>query len=188
MTGENNADAPWVNEVLGFWFEDLSRAAWYERDAATDDAIRARFGPLTERLSVAPPEIEGASARTVLAAVIVLDQFPRNMFRDSPKAFACDGTALALVEAAIARGQDRELTVPQRHCLYLPLQHCENPAIQARAVALYGELGEAEGLDYARRHKAIIDRFGRFPHRNAALARASTAEESAFLKEPASLF
>ncbi|MEE8283521.1 MAG: DUF924 family protein, partial [Alphaproteobacteria bacterium] len=103
MTGEIDADAPWVNEVLGFWFEDLSRAAWYERDAATDDAIRARFGPLTERLSVAPPEIEGASARTVLAAVIVLDQFPRNMFRDSPKAFACDGTALALVEAAIAR-------------------------------------------------------------------------------------
>ena len=188
MTSEINADAPWVNEVLGFWFEDLSRAAWYERDAATDDAIRARFGPLTERLSVAPPEIEGASARTVLAAVIVLDQFPRNMFRDSPKAFAYDPTALALVEAAIARGQDRGLTVPERHCLYLPLQHSENPAIQARSVALYGELGDAQGLAHAQRHKAVIDRFGRFPHRNAALGRSSTPEESAFLKEPGSSF
>ncbi len=188
MTGGNNADASWVDEVIGFWFEELSRAAWYERDAATDDAIRARFGPLYERLSTAPPDIDGATARTVLAAVIVLDQFPRNMFRDSPKAFACDGTALALVEAAIARGQDRALTVRERHCLYLPLQHCENPAVQARACALYAEMGDSEGLDYAQRHKAIIDRFGRFPHRNAVLGRASTPEESALLKEPGSSF
>jgi uncharacterized protein (DUF924 family) len=188
MTAGQDADAPWVSQVLGFWFEELSRSQWYERSDATDQAVAARFGELYERLSAAPPGISGASPRTVLAAVIVLDQFPRNMFRNSSKAFASDGPALALAEAAISRGLDRELTALERHCLYLPFQHCEDKEVQARGGALYAELGDAEGLDFALRHKAIIDRFGRFPHRNALLGRESTAEERVFLTEPGSSF
>jgi uncharacterized protein (DUF924 family) len=185
MTAAKNGDAPWVDQVLGFWFGELSRSQWYERSAATDQSVRARFGDLYEGLSAEPPGISGASRRSVLAVVIVLDQFPRNMFRNSPEAFASDGAALALAEAATARGLDRELTAEQRHCLYLPFQHCEDGEVQAPAVALYAELGDAEGLDFARRHKDIIDRF---PHRNAVLGRESTAEELAFLAEPGSSF
>ena len=188
MTAARNADAPWVDEVLGFWFRELSRSHWYERSAGTDQAVRDRFGDLYRRLSAAPPDISGASPRTVLAAVIVLDQFPRNMFRNSPEAFASDGAALALAEGAISRGLDRELTALERHCLYLPFQHSEDREIQARACGLYAALGDDEGLEFAQRHKAIIDRFGRFPHRNAVLGRESTPEERAFLAEPGSSF
>ena len=116
--------APWVEDVLGFWFGKLSPSHWYEKSDAIDQAVGARFGDLYKRLAAAPPSISGASPRTVLAAVVVLDQVPRNMFRDSPKAFASDGAALALAEAAIARGLDHELTALERHCLYLPFQHC----------------------------------------------------------------
>ncbi|MDX1485474.1 MAG: DUF924 family protein [Alphaproteobacteria bacterium] len=183
-----NDDPDWAEAVLGFWFDELSRADWYRPSAATDAAVRARFMTLYEALSEAPPTIEVGSARAVLAAVIVLDQFPRNMFRGSARAFASDGTALALATAAVEGGADRELTDEQRHCLYLPFQHSEEPEVQARGCTLYAELDDAEGLDFALRHKAIIDRFGRFPHRNAILGRESTAEEREFLKQPGSSF
>lgn len=188
MTPTNPYEPAWVNEVLGFWFGHLSPEDWYQRREETDEVVRQRFCSLYKELSASPPSIEGVSARTILAAVIVLDQFPRNMFRESPKAFASDTMALALADAAVSRGLDRGLSAKERHCLYLPFQHSENGEMQARSCALYSELGDAEGIDYARHHKEIIDRFGRFPHRNALLGRASTVEEETFLKEPGSSF
>jgi uncharacterized protein (DUF924 family) len=185
MEGEEPA---WAGEILDFWFGELGREDWYAKSPALDATVRARFSGLHGRLAASPPDPEGASARTLLAAVIALDQFPRHMFRDTAKAFATDEIALGLAKEAVARGLDRELDPRERHCLYLPFQHGEIAADQDRACALYEELGDAEGLDFARRHKAIIDRFARFPHRNAQLGRQSTPEETAFLKQPGSGF
>ena len=123
-----------------------------------------------------------------LAAVIVLDQFPRNMYRGASRAFAADGAALSLAKEALMRGFDRELSIDERKFLYMPFEHSENPAEQARSMELFGTLESELDLDYARRHKEIIDRFGRFPHRNAVLGRISTPEEIEFIKEPGSSF
>ena len=129
-----------------------------------------------------------ANAQTALAAVIVLDQMSRNMFRDTPRAFATDPLALRVAEAAIARGFDAGLTKDQRMFLYLPFQHSEDRQSQARGRALMASLGDAEQSKWAEAHRAIVDRFGRFPHRNAILGRASTPEETEFLKQPGSSF
>ncbi len=188
MSEANLEEPGWVGEVLGFWFEELAREDWYRKSEALDEAVRNRFRGLYERIARSYPNGDEASARTVLAAVIVLDQFPRNMFRATAQAFATDARALTLAKTAIARGADQDLTFDQRHCLYLPFQHSEELADQNRACDLYEALGDEEGLDFARRHRAIIERFGRFPHRNAVMGRASTADEIAFLKEPGSSF
>ena len=118
----------------------------------------------------------------------MLDQFSRNMFRDSPLAFAQDPLALALAQEAVACGADQALSQIERNFLYMPYMHSESPAIHLQAVALFENNGIANSLDYEHRHKAIIDRFGRYPHRNAALGRASTPEELEFLKQPGSSF
>ncbi len=123
-----------------------------------------------------------------LAAILVLDQFPRNMFRGDSRAFAADAAALALAKRAIAEGIDARLSPEQRAFLYMPFQHSEDAADQERSVQLFTALGNLLNLDFALRHKAIIDRFGRFPHRNAILGRATTQDEAAFLKEPGSSF
>lgn len=176
-----NAMQSWVDDVLSFWFEELKPQVWFTKDLAVDQRIRERFLPLYERIS---GEARHAvdSARAALATVIVLDQFPRNMFRGTPRAFVTDASALRVAEAAIAAGFDRELDATQRSFLYMPFQHSEDRAVQARSVDLFSRIGLAEGLDFARQHKKIIDRFGRFPHRNAILGRSSTAEEQEFLK------
>lgn len=127
-------------------------------------------------------------AQTALAAVIVLDQMSRNMFRDTPRAFAADPQALWVAEAAIVRGFDAGLTKDQRMFLYLPFQHAEDRQLQGRSLALMASLGDPELLKWADVHKAIIDRFGRFPHRNGILGRISTPEENEFLKQPDSNF
>jgi uncharacterized protein (DUF924 family) len=173
---------PWVAEVDRFWFEELPSEAWFRRDEAVDAAIRARFGKLYERLKREGATHAATTPEGAVAAVIVLDQFPRNMFRDSPAAYATDAAALALAKQAVAAGFDHEMEPRRRQFLYLPFMHSEDRAMQARSVALYRDLGDAEALDYALRHQAIIDRFGRFPHRNAVLGRASTAAEIEFLK------
>jgi uncharacterized protein (DUF924 family) len=175
-------------DVLGFWFGELRPEQWFKKDAALDQEITRRFGDLHRTLARGVPADWLATARGALAAVIVLDQFPRNMFRGGAAAFATDGLALSVAEAAIARGLDARLGVAERKFLYLPFEHCEDAAAQARSVQLYEALGDKDALDYALRHKSIIDRFQRFPHRNAALGRTSTAEELAFLKEPGSSF
>jgi uncharacterized protein (DUF924 family) len=178
----------WVSVVLPFWFADLRPQQWFRKDAALDRYIGARFGTLHGEVTAAPLSDLLADADTGLAAVVVLDQFSRNMFRDTPAAFASDAQALSIAEGALSRGYDQKMPSVRRQFFYLPFEHCEDRAVQARSVALFTTLGDAEAIKWAVAHKSIIDRFGRFPHRNALLGRPSTAEEIAFLREPASAF
>lgn len=178
----------WVDDVIRFWLEETPPEKRFAKDEAFDDEIRARFLGIYEQIAAAPPEIGALTPRLALATLIVLDQFSRNMFRGSPKAFAADGTALAIAKAAVEAGLDRELDATARLFVYLPFEHSESMVDQNRSVELIAQLGTAELDRYAEAHRAIIERFGRFPHRNDVLGRPSTDEEIAFLKEPGSSF
>ena len=180
--------AGWVADVLKFWFEQTEPDQWFEKDPTFDAIIRERFLGLHEILVSRGFNDLLTDAQTALAAVVVLDQMSRNMFRDAPHAFATDPQALWLAEAAIARGFDAGLTKDQRMFLYLPFQHAEDRQLQVRAVALMACLGDPELQKWAEAHRAIVDRFGRFPHRNRVLGRISTPEETEFLKQPDSSF
>jgi uncharacterized protein (DUF924 family) len=173
----------WVTEVLHFWFDELGDAHWFAKSERTDAQISERFLALHERL-VADDGIEGSMRRPLLAAVIVLDQFSRNIFRDTPLAYAADPIARRLARSAIARGFDDAMTAQERLFLYLPFEHSEDRADQALAVELIAQLDNAEWTRDAMAHKAIIDRCGRFPHRNAILNRHSSADEVALLQQP----
>ena len=177
-----------IDEVLRFWFEELTPDDWFGGGDEVDDRIRERFLALHEDLRDEVPESWRATARGMLAAVIALDQFPRNMYRGDTRAFAADPAALALATEALDRGLDQEMSIHERKFFYLPFEHSEDPAVQARSVELFATLESEETLGYALRHKEIIDRFGRFPHRNEVLGRESTPEEVEFLKEPDSSF
>ncbi|MBI5255626.1 MAG: DUF924 domain-containing protein [Burkholderiales bacterium] len=188
------------DEVLHFWFgppEDPAslqpRAAWFRKDAAFDAQIRARFGPLIEQALDGALVSWAQQPLSALAQVIVLDQFTRNAFRDTARAFAGDARALAAARAMLAAGQDRLLSGVQRQFVYLPFEHAEDLAAQDESLRLFGALEHDEPalaglLQWARRHQEIVARFGRFPHRNLALGRASTEEELAFLGTPGSGF
>ncbi len=178
----------WIDDVLAFWFDELEPADWFKKSDATDAEINTRFRNLYEGLSQIPAEDLTGSIRQALAAVIVLDQFPRNLFRDNAQSFAMDAKALAITVAAIEAGIDQGLTLDQSVFLYLPFEHSENLADQERAVELIGALGNANYTQYALTHRDVIKRFGRFPHRNKVLGRASTTEEDAYLAEPGSGF
>jgi len=180
--------ADWPGEVLTFWFKETQPEQWFKKDKDFDATIRKRFLALHEVLAAKPSEALFADARMALAAVIVFDQMSRNMFRDTPRAFATDPLAFWIAQAAIAKGFDTNLTKDERSFLYLPFEHAENPQAQERCVALMATLRDAELSKWAEAHKAIIDRFGRFPHRNTILGRSSTAEEIEFLKQPGSSF
>ena len=171
-------------EVLRFWF-DQDPKRWFEKNAAFDAEIRLRFLPLYEALASNADWL--AQARDCLARVIVLDQFPRNMFRGTPRAFATDPLALAAARHAVEKGYDSGLLPVERQFLYLPFEHSESLADQERACALMKALGE-DLYGWAVKHKVIIERFGRFPHRNQILGRNSTPEELEFLKQPGSGF
>ena len=177
-----------AEEVLTFWFEQTPEAAWWKVDAAFDARVRERFLPLL--VQAAAGELHGwrDSARGRLAEVIVLDQFPRNIHRGTPEAFAHDPMALALSQEAVRAGALEELPPVQRSFLLLPWMHSESPAIHAVAEGLYRDHAPAENHQFELRHKAIIDRFGRYPHRNAILGRESTPEERVFLQQPGSAF
>jgi uncharacterized protein (DUF924 family) len=174
--------------VLAFWFEELRPEQWFAADPALDATIRARFLPLYEALASDRGRGWSTTPLGCLAAVIVLDQFPRNIFRGTARAFATDEAALAIARDAIASGFDAEVPPSRRAFLYMPFQHSENAEDQARSVALFATLGNAQALDYAERHREVIARFGRFPHRNAALGRASTVDEQAYLAAPGAGF
>jgi uncharacterized protein (DUF924 family) len=178
----------WVGEVLAFWFTELTFEQCFQKNDAVDHAISSRFAQIYEQLAVNDGAIDTSAPRELLAAIVVFDQFPRNMFRGTARAFATDPAARRLARAAVDSGIDKALTKRERVFLYLPFEHSEDAADQVRSVALLGELGDPQLDKYALAHKVIIDRFGRFPHRNAALGRASTPEEIAFLKEPMSSF
>lgn len=170
-----------ARQVLHFWFTELRPEQWW-RDDILDQQIASRFGEVFERLAKGVPDAWLVTPHGVLAAVLVLDQFPRNMFRGTARAFATDSAARRLAENAVDRGLDQALSVDERLFLYLPFEHSEDGGDQQRAVALISALGNAQYTDFARQHKQVIDRFGRFPQRNGALGRVSRPEEEAFLQ------
>ncbi len=179
-----------ASEVLAFWFGEgaeygVAHKRWFEKSAAFDAEVRRRFLSLHAELAGNGEWLD--TPHQCLARIIVLDQFPRNMFRGTPQAFATDAPALAAARHALAAGYDRDWLRVEKIFAYLPFEHSEALADQQRACELMRPLGE-EQYDYALRHKAIIERFGRFPHRNAILGRASTPEEIEFLKQPGSGF
>jgi uncharacterized protein (DUF924 family) len=173
----------WVTEVLHFWFDELGEAHWFAKKENIDAQIRGRFLPLHERVVTHDGSI-ATTQRALLAAVIVLDQFSRNLFRGTPRAFAADPVARQLSRTAIKQGFDVAMKEQERLFLYMPLEHSEDRDDQALSVKLMASLGNPEWTRFAIAHKAIIDRFGRFPHRNAILNRHSSADEVALLKEP----
>jgi uncharacterized protein (DUF924 family) len=186
--GAPTAQTDWAGEVLRFWFTELPRQQWFAGGAVLDEQVRSRFRDVHRIVAAAPEDVLLADAKTTLAAVIVLDQFSRNMFRGTPGAFANDAKALAIAQTAIAKGFAGALSGDGRLSLYLPFEHQENVDAQARSVELISALGDPELTKYAQAHKDIIDRFGRFPRRNAILGRTSTAEEMEFLKGQCSSF
>ena len=174
--------------VLDFWFSDIEPAQWWKPDPAFDALVREKFGELHRAAVQGELYAWRADASGRLAEIIVLDQFSRNIRRGTAAAFAADPMALALAQEAVAGGHDKALPQQQRLFLYMPYMHSESPLIHAAALALFRELGLADNLEFELRHKAIIDRFGRYPHRNAILGRTSTAKELRFLEEPGSGF
>jgi len=167
-------------QVLDFWF-GAGPQKWFSKDDAFDAAIRERFLPTYEAAAAGRLDDWEATPEAALALLIVLDQFSRNMFRRSPRAFASDPLALAVAKRAVAQNFDQQLDMPRRNFFYLPFQHSENLADQERCVELSRQHSDAEGVKWAELHAEIIRRFGRFPHRNAVLGRVSTPEEQAFL-------
>jgi uncharacterized protein (DUF924 family) len=172
-----------AQEVLAFWFEEVPSEKWFVRDHALDAAIADRFARIRDEVVASAAAGWRGDAETLLAAVIALDQFSRNLFRGSAEAFAGDALALQLTHEAIARGWDAGLADAHRAFLYMPLMHAEDAAVQAESVAAFEALGMPDNLKFARDHAEVIARFGRFPGRNAALGRVSTAAEVAFLAE-----
>ena len=174
--------------VLDFWFKELEPRQWWVKDCDLDQLIKQRFlNTLTQACKCELFHWRD-SAQGRLAEVIVLDQFSRNIYRDKPESFANDSLALALAQETVAAGLDQKLSPVERSFLYLPYMHSESAAIHEQAVTLYQANGIADNLEFEYKHKAIIDRFGRYPHRNAILGRQSSAEELAFLQQPGSSF
>ena len=176
------------SEILKFWFEEIDPAKWWAKDDVFDQSIRGRFSEVHARATRCELFEWRAETKGRLAEIIVLDQFSRNLFRGSPLAFASDPLALALAQEAISAKADEALSPLERSFLYLPFMHSESLAIHAVAMELYRTNGIQSNLDFEIRHKQIIERFDRYPHRNAILGRQSTQEEIEFLKQPGSAF
>ncbi|MBT5572551.1 MAG: DUF924 domain-containing protein [Alphaproteobacteria bacterium] len=182
------------DDVLNFWFEESGPDKWFEKSNLFDDEIRQRFGETTEAARHGQLEDWMGTPRGRLAQIILIDQFSRNLYRDSPLTWSADDRVLALAKLMIADGQDLPLSHAERKFVYMPFMHSEVLADQERSITLFGMLAE-EGpedggytLEYAVLHRDIVAQFGRFPHRNEILGRKSTPEEIAFLKEPNSSF
>lgn len=187
-------------DVLDFWFGSPEapgfgqpRNEWFRKDAGFDERIRSRFSGCVDAALAGQVDDWAATPEGLLGLLIVLDQFPRNLFRNQAKAFAGDERARRLAQQAVEQGWDQAFNLVQRVFLYLPFEHSESLADQERSIALFSALAEANPaaqgfLDYAHRHHEVIARFGRFPHRNAALGRLSTQEESDYLAQPGSGF
>jgi uncharacterized protein (DUF924 family) len=174
--------------VIEFWFDELTPDQWFAKSAELDSLIHRRFGECHRAAAAAELYEWREQPLGRLAEVIVLDQFSRNIYRDRPQSFQCDPLALVLAQEAIAGGADRDLDDQQRAFLYMPYMHSESKLIQRQSLALYLALGVENNLRFARQHADIIERFGRYPHRNAVLGRASSDEELEFLQQPGSSF
>jgi uncharacterized protein (DUF924 family) len=177
---ERQPGLPEARDVLAYW-RALGPERWFETDAAVDADIREKFHGLHAAASAGMLRHWEGDASGALALILVLDQFPRNMFRGSAAAFATDPQARAVADRAIARGFDRQFTIPERRFFYLPYMHSEALADQERCCELCRAADDGEGVKFAELHADIIRRFGRFPHRNAVLGRVTTPEEQAFL-------
>ena len=175
-------------EIISFWFDEIEPVMWWKKDDDFDALLIERFSQTHARASRCELYEWRASPEGRLAEIIVLDQFSRNMFRDSPLAFAYDAMALALSQEAVSRGADQALTPVRRSFLYMPYMHSESLRIHEVAVELFRKNGIRSNLDFELRHKAIIEKFGRYPHRNKILGRPSSAEELEFLNKPGSSF
>lgn len=184
-----------AQSIIDFWFGvpgtpgfGRDNPLWFAGNADFDDEIRKRFSD--DHLAAEQGRLDDwqQNPASALALILLLDQFPRNMFRGSPRAFACDPAARAAADRALERGYDRIVPGFTRKFLYMPYMHSEDPADQRRSLSLFEQLGEPASLKAARRHLEIVARFGRFPHRNAALGRTSSHEEATFLQEPDSSF
>lgn len=180
-----------ADEVLDFWFRETDREDWFERSDGFDQVIRDRFAQAVETARAGGYAGWCDTPRGSLAVIILIDQFSRNIYRDSPRAWSADDVALSCTKRAIARAYDADLGIEERKFLYMPLMHSEVLADQEQCVELFGRLAtdaDHVSLEFAIRHRDIVARFGRFPHRNEILGRESTAEERAFLEEPNSSF
>jgi uncharacterized protein (DUF924 family) len=175
-------------DIIEFWFGEANRVNWFARNEAFDQTIRRRFSAVHAAAARCELDNWRRSAEGRLAEVIVLDQFSRNLYRDSAQAFACDSLALALAQEAVRMGADWGMPPAHKAFLYMPYMHAESPLIHEQAVRLFSQPGLEYNLEFELRHKAIIDRFGRYPHRNALLGRESDPEELAFLAQPGSSF
>lgn len=175
-------------EILAFWFEETEPKQWWRTDPGFDRLIRDRFHVVLESAARCELYDWRQLPQGRLAEIMVLDQFSRNIYRDTPRAFAQDAMALVLAQEAITAGAHDELSPIQRSFLYLPFMHSESENIHEWAVRLYRENGLKDNYEFELKHKAIIDRFGRYPHRNDILGRASTDEEIEFLKQLGSRF
>ncbi len=170
------------DEILRFWLDDSNRTQWFGQDDAFDQAIREQFQETWKQATEGRFALWLTYPNGVLAYIILTDQFPRNMFRDDPRAFATDRAALAAAKSAISKGWDMRVELSARSFMYLPLEHSENLCDQDRTVRLICDrLEDDEYLLHARAHREVIRQFGRFPHRNAALGRKTTQRENAYL-------
>jgi len=173
----------WAKDVLDFWFHELKPEQWYRKDDGLDKAIVDRFGALHETLLATDNTELQMTPASALAAIIVFDQFSRNMFRGSPKSFAADAKARALANAAIEAGCEATMSDDERQFLYMPFMHSETLADQDRSVELFASLGRDNALKYAHLHRDPIKAFGQFPHRNAVLGRPTSPAEKAWIEE-----
>jgi len=174
--------------VLRFWFDELESMQWWKKDEVLDRQIESSFGEVHRAATQGELETWRDTPEGRLAEIIVLDQFSRNIHRDTPLAFAFDGMAPLLAQEAVRCAADQQVAFERRAFFYMPYMHSESAAIHERAVELFGQPGAEYNYEFELKHKAIIDRFGRFPHRNAILGRTSTPEELDFLKQPGSSF
>ena len=176
-------------EVIDFWFKEISSSQWWAKDQAFDSQIKSRFGNLHNQAVKGELWHWRDTPHGSLAEIIVIDQFSRNIYRDKPESFLYDGIALVLAQSAVSKKFDQQLNTIEQSFLYLPYMHSESVLIHEEAVKLYSASPELQhNYDFELRHKSIIDRFGRYPHRNLILGRTSTPEEKSFLLEPDSSF
>ena len=177
-----------AQQILTFWFDELNPSQWWKKDESLDQTVRARFADLHQAASRGELFAWRATPNGRLAEVIVLDQFSRNMYRGKTESFSQDGMALVLAQEAVANGMAQALSHIERCFLYMPYMHSESLRIHEQAVALFALPGLEDNLRFELRHKAIIERFGRYPHRNEILGRPSSEEEIEFLNQPSSRF
>ncbi len=174
--------------VIDFWFSELTPKQWWQKSDQLDAEIKQRFSDLHQQVSLGELSHWRAISQGALAEILVLDQFSRNMYRNTTEAFANDNLAVALAQRAVELGQDHKLSDGERGFLYMPFMHSESALIHEQAVPLFESLNDASKLSFELAHKRIIDRFGRYPHRNEILGRESSAEEIEFLTQPNSSF